>query len=156
MLDDYDALDPENGGSYSFARTNFAAYIRGLHDEEQGFNLSVGYVPCSHRWLLDEIGDIAAIVRIRHNIDTPFLNSVGGHIGYDVPPSQRGKRYSIAALNAGLKEAKEIGLARVLVCADASNVASCRTIEGCGGVLEKEFMSEHWPTPVRRYWIETK
>ena len=154
LLADYEHNDPENGGSYLFAATNFELYVRGLYDEEAGFNLPEGIVPCSHRWLVDEDGNILAVVRVRHTLENPFLSEVGGHIGYDVPPSQRGHRYAMTVLKAGLETAKEIGLKQVLVCCDANNIPSRKTIENCGGVLEKEFYSEYWPIPVRRYWFE--
>lgn len=154
MVDDYRLNDPANGESYLDGFLDFGGYASRLVLDELGINMPEGLVPCTHRWLLTDSGEIGAIVRIRHTIDHPFLNSVGGHIGYDVPPAQRGKRYSIAALLHGIDVARELGLTEVLVCADADNEASCRTIVRCGGVLEKEFLSEHWPTPVRRYWIQ--
>jgi predicted acetyltransferase len=58
MLDDYDASDPDNGEFYSAARDDFDAYVRSLHDEERGLNLPEGYVPCSHRWLVDGAREI--------------------------------------------------------------------------------------------------
>ncbi len=155
LVDDYLSHDPENGESYIEGIKNFSAYVRRLKLDEEGVDMPEGLVACTHRWLVDSDGNIVAVVRTRHHIDHPFLNSVGGHIGYDVPFSQRGNRYSIEALRAGLEVANELGLSEVLVCADAENAASCRTIERCGGVLEKEFLSEHWPIPVRRYWIST-
>ena len=136
MLDDYDRFDTENGAYYAAARTDFANYIGGLMDEERGVYLSEGCVPCSHRWLTCG-GEIVAVVRVRHHADTPFLREEVGHIGYDVPPSHRGNRYAIAALQVGLRRATEIGLNYVLLFADAANPASWRTIETCGGVLEK-------------------
>ncbi len=154
MLDDYEAHDPENGAFYASARADFDAYVGSLHDEEAGIDLVPGFVLCSHRWLLDEVGTLIGIVRVRHNIDTPFLSQEAGHIGYDVPPSQRGRGYGIASLQAGLTRAQELKLERVLICADAGNPASWRTIERCGGVLEREFRSEHYHCLVRRYWIE--
>ncbi len=155
MVDDYLAHDPENGESYIKGVLNFASYVERLRLDEEGIDMPEGLVPCTHRWLIDSSGNICAVVRIRHHIDHPFLNSVGGHIGYDVPFSQRGNRYAMAALQAGLLVARERGLDEVLVCADAENAASCRTIERCGGLLEKEFLSEYWPIPVRRYWVKT-
>jgi predicted acetyltransferase len=44
-----------------------------------------------------------------------------------------------------------LGVDRVLVPCLADNVASARTIEHCGGVLEGIRTTEHGP--VRRYWI---
>jgi len=45
--------------------------VQSLQDEERGIHLPEGYVPCSHRWLVDEAREIVGIVRVRHNIDTP-------------------------------------------------------------------------------------
>ena len=98
---------------------------------------------------------IVGIVRIRHNISTPFLAEEAGHIGYDVPPSFRRHGYGIACLKAGLEVARGLDLERVLLCADTDNPASWRTIEHCGGIFEKEFYSSHYQTLVRRYWIDT-
>lgn len=154
MLDDYDAYDQEDAEFYAGARADFCAYVQSLLDEEHGLNLPEGYVPCSHRWLVDEAGQIVGIARVRHNIETPFLAEEAGHIGYDVPPAHRGCRYGIASLRAALTEARHLGLERVLLCCDADNPASWRTIEACGGVLEREFHSEHFECLVRRYWIE--
>ena len=150
MLDDYDAHDPENGEFYAAARLDFGAYVRSLLDEERGVDLPEGYVPCSHRWLLDAAGVIVGIARVRHNIDTPFLAEEAGHIGYDVPPAHRGHRYGIASLCAALAESRRLGLERVLLCCDADNPASWRTIEACGGALEREFESRHFECLVGR------
>jgi predicted acetyltransferase len=155
MLEDYAAHDPRNGEFYAREREDFPAYVHRLDDEEHGINLRPDGVPCSHRWLLEDGGDIVGIVRIRHNISTPLLAEEAGHIGYDVPPSFRGHGYGIACLRAGLEVARRLGLERVLLCADTDNPASWRTIEHCGGVFEKEFFSAYYQTLVRRYWIET-
>ena len=154
MLDDYDAHDPENGKFYAAARADFGTYVQRLHDDERGLDLPEGYVPCSHRWLIDQAAEIVGIVRVRHTIGTPFLAEEAGHIGYDVPPARRGRRYGVASLRAGLAEARRLGLTRVLLCADADNPPSWRTIETCGGVLEREFHSEFFSCVVRRYWVE--
>ncbi len=155
MLEDYAAYDPKNGEFYGRGRADFPAYVQSLDDEEHGINLRPGWVPCSHRWLLDDTGAIVGIVRIRHNINNKFLAEEAGHIGYDVPPSFRGQGYGIACLQAGLEVARILHLERVLLCADTDNPASWRTIEHCGGILESEFYSTHYQTLVRRYWIET-
>jgi predicted acetyltransferase len=155
MLADYAAHDPQNGEFYQRGRTDFPAYVQRLENEEQGIIIRPGWVPCSHRWLLVDTGAIVGIVRIRHNISTPFLAEEAGHIGYDVPPSFRGHGYGIACLMAGLEVACTLGLECVLLFADTDNPASWRTIEHCGGVFEKEFYSSHYQTLVRRYWIDT-
>jgi predicted acetyltransferase len=153
MLADYEARDPENGGFYAPGRIDFDAYVERLRRDELGLDLPPGYVPCSHRWLVDAAGTMVGVVRVRHRIDTPFLAEDGGHIGYDVPPSLRGRGYGTACLVAGLGEAQALGLARVLLCVDAHNVPSWRTVERCGGALEVERWSDAYQCLVRRYWI---
>ena len=150
MLDDYEAHDPENVWHYKAARSDFADYVRGLLEDERGL---IGVVPCSHRWLVSREGAIAGVVRVRHQLLTGFLADEVGHIGYDVPPSWRGRGLGVAALNAGLDHARELGLGQVLLYADTDNPASWRTIERCGGVLESEHYSSHYGCPVRRYSI---
>ena len=120
---------------------------------ERGIDLPKDSVPSSNRWLIDEAGEIVGVVRVRHNIDTPFLAEEAGHIGHDVPPGKRGRGYGEACLRAGLAEARRLGLPGVLLRASADNLASLRIIEACGGVFEREFQSEFFGCVVRRYWI---
>jgi predicted acetyltransferase len=56
------------------------------------------------------------------------------------------------ALREVLKQARGLGLTRVLVTCDDANVASAATIEKNGGVLEDVRDTELGRT--RRYWIE--
>jgi predicted acetyltransferase len=57
------------------------------------------------------------------------------------------------ALGAVLDQARTRGLDRVLVACAVDNVASARTIEANGGVLEDIRLTELGET--RRYWIAT-
>lgn len=150
MVDDYEAHDPQTGARYLPARQDFAAYVQLLDDDEQGL---VGVVPHSHRWLISPAEIVVAVVRVRHHINTALLANEFGHIGYDVAPSFRRRGYGMAALQAGLAHAAELGLERVLLYADSDNPASWRTIERCGGVLAAEQYSEYYQCLVRRYWI---
>lgn len=153
MLDDFEAKDPQNAEFYAPARRDFGAYVQSLKDEEAGVNLPEGYVPCSHRWLAANTGQIAGVTRLRHNADTPFLAENGGHIGYDIAPSQRGKGYGHLALAVALREARRIGLAVVLLYTGQGNAASRATIVRAGGVLERIAYSEFWNEQLCKYWI---
>jgi predicted acetyltransferase len=51
-----------------------------------------------------------------------------------------------------LDHAQLLGLDRVLVVCAAHNVASAKTIERVGGILDEVRNTEHGPA--RRYWIE--
>ena len=51
-----------------------------------------------------------------------------------------------------LEEARAVGLDRALLVCAVDNLASAKTIERCGGVLESITVSKFGP--VRRYWID--
>jgi hypothetical protein len=55
-------------------------------------------------------------------------------------------------LHLGLIEAQKMGINRVLISADEDNPASWRTIEQCGGVLEKVIKKDEKLLKV--YWID--
>ena len=153
MLDDFDDRDPHNAAFYSPARGDFEEYVQNLLDEERGRNLREGWVPCTHRWLLTSAERVVAVSRLRHRIDTPFLMNDGGHIGYDVAPSHRGRGYGHLALRAALAEAARLGIARVLLYTSEDNTASRRVIERAGGVLDQITYSEFWNEQLCRYWL---
>jgi len=153
MLADFEARDPRHADFYASAKSDFAAYVRGLLDEERGENLREGWVPCTHRWLIESTGAIVGVARLRHSINTPFLAENGGHIGYDVAPSHRRKGYGHLALSVALAEAGRVGLTRVLLCAGHDNAASRAIIERQGGELESTTYSEFWGEQLCRYWV---
>ena len=153
MLDDFDAHDPHNAEHYAAARHDFATYVQGLRDEEAGVNLPEGFVPRTHRWLLSPAGELVGVARVRHRIDTPFLTEHGGHIGYDVAPAMRRRGYGHIAMAVGLREARRIGLDRVLLCASETNAPSRATIERAGGILESTSYSEFWKERLCKYWV---
>jgi predicted acetyltransferase len=153
LVTDFEAHDAEHVGPYAAAKQDFARYVQELISEEQGIGLRKGWVPCTHRWLVEPGGAVAGVWRLRHHIDTPFLASEGGHIGYDVAPSWRKKGFGHLALETALREAAGHNLDRVLLIANESNTASRRVIEAHGGELEAIVFSEYWKQPVCRYWI---
>lgn len=60
-------------------------------------------------FLVDEsTRNIIGALHIRHHIDHPKLIETGGHIGYGVRPSARGKGYATHMLMIGLQEAKKL------------------------------------------------
>jgi len=156
MLADFEQRDPANAEFYAPAKLNFSGYVRSLMDEELGLNLREGWVPCTHRWLIVPSGAIVGVTRLRHNIDTPFLAANGGHIGYDVAPSQRGRGHGHLALRVALAEAARIGLSRVLLYTGAMNAPSRAVIERQGGRLEAVAYSEFWNEQLCAYWITVR
>lgn len=97
---------------------------------------------------------LVGMVNIRYGLNE-FLFNEGGHIGYSIRPSERGKGYATQMLEQALWFCQFIGLDKVLVVCDKSNLASARVIQKCGGVLEDEHYSEHYDEVLQRYWIST-
>jgi predicted acetyltransferase len=154
MLDDFDAHDPHNTAFYAPAREDFGRYVQSLLDEEAGVNLPHGFVPCTHRWLVEPDGDIVGATRLRHRLDTPSLAENIGHIGYDVAPSKRRRGHGHFALKVALAEAQRQHIPRALLYTDEANAASRATIDRAGGVLESVAWSEFWQERLCKYWID--
>jgi predicted acetyltransferase len=70
-------------------------------------------------------------IRLRHRLSERLWQD-GGHIGYDIRPSERGKGYATKMLELVLEKARERGLPWVLLTVDPSNVASIRVMEKNG------------------------
>ena len=109
--------------------------------------LPEGRVPSSNRWIVED-GRVVGTIAVRHAL-TPSLRVEGGHIGYAVAPGSRRRGVASAALVLALELAARRGIERVLVTCDSHNVASARTIESRGGVLEDE------RDGILRYWVAT-
>ena len=125
-------------------------YLERIDDERRGVDLPPGRVPATMFFAV-VAGDVVGRVHIRHAL-TPSLLRVGGHIGYGVRPAFRRNGYATQMLRLGLEELDALGVARVLVTCDDSNVASIRTIERNRGVLQDVVPVESGPAK-RRYWI---
>ncbi|MFJ7215796.1 GNAT family N-acetyltransferase [Amycolatopsis sp. NPDC098790] len=65
---------------------------------------------------------------------TGELPEFGGHIGYDIRPTARGRGHATALLRAVLGEARAAGVERALLTCAPDNHASRRVIERNGGV----------------------
>lgn len=125
----------------------FATWLRQM--ERNVTDPDDGFVPATVFWIVDdaEPDRVLGSLQLRHELND-FLFEQGGHIGYGVRPSARGRGVATAALAASVAYAgSELGLDRVLVTCDTDNDASRRTIERGGGVLE-DIRGDK-----RRYWI---
>jgi predicted acetyltransferase len=128
----------------------FAAWVRRLTDEaDPAKAAATGRTGCTYRWIVED-GRVLGGIALRHGFDDFVLRL--GHIGYGVRPSARRRGIATWALGRMLDEARSLGMDRVLVVCEAGNIASARTIERQGGVLEEIRDTGHGA--VRRYWIE--
>ncbi|MEK7618834.1 MAG: GNAT family N-acetyltransferase [Patescibacteria group bacterium] len=128
---------------------NLDEYIRMVASHALGEDLPAGFVPATTYWLVDGT-EFIGHAYIRHTLNEHLLN-FGGHIGYAIRPSARTKGYGTKILELALPKAKELGIDRVLVTCDESNIGSRKIIEKNGGVLENSIPGENGPK--LRFWI---
>lgn len=128
----------------------FAAWVRRLLSQsDPAAPLPEGTVPCTYWWIV-EGDEMLGAIALRHELND-FLLRAGGHIGYGVRPSARGRGLATSALGEVLGHAGKLGLTRVLITCNVANDASRRTIERRGGELEDIRDTELGR--LRRYWI---
>lgn len=138
---------------YYEADMPFDRYLEVLEQHARGKPLPAGYVPSTFLFAFDG-SRIVGRVTIRHELND-FLLRTGGHIGYVVVPEFRRRGYATMMLRHALDYAhNRLGLARVLVTCHDDNVASIRTIEKNGGVLEDVVNGQEPGRPLRRYWFD--
>ncbi len=88
---------------------------------------------------------------LRHHINHLILGTWGGHCGYSVRPSERGKGYAKEMLRLNIQNAKSMGIEKLLITCDVNNNASERTILDNGGVYEETINVDG--RKMKRYWI---
>lgn len=98
---------------------------------------------------------LVGTVNVRWDLNEEMLR-FGGHIGYGIRPSERRKGYNKINLYLALKEAKKIGLDRVMIDCAASNIASDKTIQALGGILERCEKDPADDEMTNVYWINVE
>lgn len=112
-----------------------------------------GLVPDSTYFCLDEERNImVGAINIRHELND-YLLKYGGHIGDGIRPSERRKGYATKMIALGLEECKKLGIHKVLITCDKTNIGSAKSIIKNGGILENEVVNPDGNVQ-QRYWIE--
>lgn len=129
---------------------DFERYLAGLEIQKP----TDGLVPDSTFFCLDEERNVfVGAVNIRHHLNESLLLN-GGHIGDGVRPSERRKGVATAMIGLALEECRKLGIERVLMVCDKDNIASAKSIQNNGGVLENEILVNGvWE---QRYWIDLR
>lgn len=93
---------------------------------------------------------IVGSIQLRHAL-SPELEVHGGHIGYSIRPTKRGKGFGKQQLMLALALAEAMNMPKVLLTCYKSNEKSSKTIESCGGVLISETIYQDQQQ--LNYWI---
>lgn len=128
---------------------SFESYLLALRQREK--HPAPGRVPESVCWLVE--GDqFLGRASLRHRLNAN-LREIGGHIGYEIRPSQRRKGYGRLLCKLTLEQAWALGMERAMITCDESNIASRKIIEANGGVYEKSVTPLGHGDGVRHYWV---
>lgn len=130
---------------------NFEAFLADLAAASTGVGIPAGFVANSTFFLV-EGGEVAGVSNLRHAL-TEKLRREGGHIGYGIRPSARGRGLGTRILKLTLVEAARRGIESALLTCSKDNPASSAVIRANGGVLEsEEFVAERGEV-IQRWWI---
>ena len=139
-------------GAANMTALSIPEWVKFVENTKYKETVTPGFVTAPTFFALDN-DKIVGIIHARHELNDYLLN-LGGHIGYSVRKSERRKGYAKKMLNYTSKFLFSLGLEKILITCDKNNVASKRTIESCGGILENEVIEENRTT--LRYWIYKK
>lgn len=147
-------------GETGFGGTAFGRGTETLHqflwacrEGEDAATVAPGFVPQTIFWMMDDGDRVVGMVRVRHYLTERLLEH-GGHVGYYVGRSERGKGYARSALRLAASHLRAMGVTRVLVTVNPANLASIRVVLASGGVLDGQGRNPDTGEVVNRYWIE--
>ena len=105
--------------------------------------------------VVDETGHVYGGGNLRYRLNKNTIN-IGGHIGYALRPSDRGKGVGTRMLPLFLDKANERGIEKVLLTCRENNYASARVIEKNHGIKDTPAPSRYEGILESRYWIDVK
>lgn len=121
--------------------------VSAAHSKETSFL----HVPATTYFTIRKADNkIVGSIQLRHELNDALRKS-GGHIGYGICPSERGKGYGTKQLAFILNKARELDIPRVMISCDKGNIASAKTAVKNGGKLERESYENE--VYIQIYWI---
>ena len=124
-----------DGGFWNANNFVYEEWLESNQNHEMGTNLLEGWVPDIQLVAFSRDGQAVGFLNLRLRL-SDYLLEVGGHIGYSIRPSERGKGYAKESLRQGLQVAKGKNIKRALVTCSTENPASRAVILANGGAFE--------------------
>ena len=154
-LQEWDGAHQDGAGVRDAAaltsREGFERWVEQLLAEET-VPADPDHVTCTYRWIV-EGDEYLGSIALRHELND-WLRAYGGHVGYGVRPSARGRGLASEALSRVVRLAAERGMPEVMLTCDATNPASRRVIERNGGRYERRVVDPGGAT-LLHHWIAT-
>ena len=138
-----------DGGFWDAENFVYEEWLESNQNHEMGINLPEGWVPDIQLVAFEKDGKAVGFLNLRLRLND-FLLEEGGHIGYSIRPSERGKGYAKEALCQGLQVAKGKNIKQALVTCSTENPASRAVILANGGIYEDV------RNRTERYWIDSE
>jgi predicted acetyltransferase len=139
------------GTSYLQSYDVYEEWLRFVLDNEKESTRHTEVTANVFLAIREEDNKLVGMINIRHTLNE-YLYNYGGHIGYSVRKIERRKGYAKEMLKIALEECRKLQMEKVLITCDANNIASAKTVQYCGGILENEVPNDDILT--QRYWIE--
>ena len=148
MMAEFEATQSaHDGGFWDAENFDYEEWLERNRDMEMGLGIPDGWVPAVQLVAFARDGQAVGFLNLRLRLSDYFLEE-GGHIGYSIRPSERGKGYAKESLRQGLQVAKEKNIKRALVTCSRENPASRAVILANGGQFEDV------RNGTERYWID--
>ena len=148
MMEEFEKYQsPHDGGFWDKENFSYEDWLESNQNQEMEINLPEGWVPAIQLVAFSGKGQALGFLNLRLRLNN-FLLEKGGHIGYSIRPSERGKGYAKETLRQGLQLAKAKNIKKALVTCSVNNLASRSVILANGGLIEDV------RDGVERYWIE--
>jgi predicted acetyltransferase len=143
-------------GSCSLHRFDFDEWLERVNICASNESLSpYGTITSSFVALRKGDNKVIGTIQVRHTL-TEELRDNGGNIGYAIRPDERKKGYATQMLKLALEFSKNLGLDKVLIDCEESNIASAKTMIKCGAIFDRKQII---PLPdgeieiLHQYWI---
>ena len=134
---------------------NYNEFLQGLEKNKHIDEINSNWANQTTYVLIDENGHIYGAGNIRHELKGKLIE-IGGHIGYAIRPSERGKGFGTKQLILLLEKTAKMGIEQALLTCRENNIGSAKTIEKCFGVKDESVPSMFPGIMESRYWIDVR